>query len=250
MVTKRANGIATGSTPATTAAASRARRRRDDVSGKEPEQRDQRERREVEHVALLDAQRLLRREGRHLGHEQQSDRQRRGRKRACARRETTRREPQREQRGETEHAEVEVELGDVAEQIAADGGDRVLALGRGPIGAEQRERRAAAGRGRRDAEHDRPAGDAVEHREPPQARRRPRSIRPSRSGATRAARRARPPARASRSERTDGEQHHLPPPGRPLEREHEHEHGKHEERVERVLGHQRAGVEHRRHEQR
>ena len=250
VVTKRANGTATGRTPATTAAAIRTRRDDGTTSrASRPSIAISASGATIEVVALLDAQRLPRREDGDLGDEERRDGERRGGEDARARRETARGEPHREQCREPDDTDVEVELGDVPEQIVADVGDRVAAARRRAVGAEERERRAAAGDRGCEREHDRRAGDAVQRREPPQAQ---PQVAFDQAVQDRSCERGSEEGnrlRAGReAERADGKEQHLPRRGRPLEREHEREHRQHEERVEGVLGHQRARVEHRGHE--
>ena len=141
----------------------------DDAVGREPDERDQRERRDVEHVPLLDLFTDCCEANAATSSRSQttiaSDAAANAR---AAGDHVARREPEREQRGEREHAEVEVELGDVVEQEVQDvarpcsrssspRGRRRAASGERPRAtvAEQREQRAAG-------------EDPVERRERPQ----------------------------------------------------------------------------------
>ena len=142
-------------------------------------------------------------------------------------------------------AEVEVEPGQVPERPLRHLAHVVVLVARRLVRAEHRERRAAAqrlgdDRDDRDSRH-RPVQDAeAPEPAPPEQERR---------GEDRRKERDRLRARREGDE-CDPEHEELPLPRRPLEHQHEHERRGQEDRIERVLGHQRARVDHRGHRDR
>ena len=204
------------------------------------EQRDQHQRREVEEVALLDP--LHRRQRRERGDlEQQEGRERggRGEERAQAPRQAVPEREQHEQRREREHADVEVELGDVVDEPAQHLCRFVRIVAGDGVRTEQAERRLAAHELGDQRDERGTAERSVEH-----AKRAPRAEH-DRSDDDRREERERLRAGQVRDDAT-AEQEQLPRGRRPLEREHEDEHDREEDREEDVLGHHLAGVEERR----
>ena len=143
--------------------------------------------------------------------------------------------------------DVEVELGDVPEEPSRHGPDVVRRVRRRGVGAEQRREAAAAGELREHDEGREPAEHRVEQREarscraPSCERGDQEQARPAPPAA------ARPPGRASRTRARARRGRAARCGAAALEQRHEREREQQEERIERVLGHQRAGVEHRRH---
>ena len=224
---------------------------RDDAVGGEPEQRDQPERGEVEDVALLDPVDVARRgEGRHLGEEPDGDGKGRDRERTRGRRRAARCEPHGQERRKGKDPEREIEAGYVVEEEAEDALRGVAGGRRGAVGAEERERRAAASDRPGEGEESAGAEKAVEPRERPERPPQPATLdEPEQDRSRRDCGEERDRLR-SRLEREHAqrEQPHLPQRRRLLERDHEDQRSDEEDRVEGVLGHDHARVEHRRDE--
>ena len=134
---KRSNGISAGSRAATAAAitASRVGRRAPPVDP--DEQGDQQERRDDEHVSLLDRAREAR--GERGDHEQRPAPEGEGGDDELLRPriEGASADGEEDERGEREDADVEIELGDVPEEEAQHLGQVVALLADDGVGAEQ-----------------------------------------------------------------------------------------------------------------
>ena len=155
-------------------------------------------------------------------------------------------DPGREQqeRGERDHGDVEVELGKMPEEVPEHVDDVVALLADDLVGAEEARDRRAARQLRAEHEHGAAGDDAVERRH---GRSGLRATSRSRSGAVSAARTtAMPCTRTSVTTPHAAEQDELAPQRRLVERAQERPRREQERGIERVLGHQRAGVGERR----
>ena len=211
------------------------------------EERREEERREVEHVPLLDAlNRRQRREGGDLDQQPDAERDRCGDERLRGPVEPPRQQCEDDECGERKQAEVEVELGGVVEEPLENRADRVVLVARRLVRAERRDRRVAAGELDGEHDHDRRTEDPVQPAEREQAppRRSPPPGQQERGGRKRGHERDRLRPRLVR-ERGDREQDELAKGRRSLEAQHQGERRADEDRIEGVLGHHRPGVQRR-----